>query len=268
MSVAGWLALALLLLPARAAGAPARHRKPTAGPAPPAAGGLPPAAGGLPPAAGGLPPAAGGSVALPATAAIATAVLAVLLGGWPGAAAALPLAAGAAWLVVRLVRAKAAGSPPEPRSVAFVVDLLAGALAAGSPPELAIEGVAAAVAEHGTASLRHAVEPLSRVGRLLQLGSEPATAWAVLQPVPGYGSVADSGRRCATSGARLAQALAAAATELRAAHQAEALARAERVGVWSLLPLGLCFLPAFVCLGVLPVIIGVAGEMFGGDVVG
>jgi hypothetical protein len=207
-------------------------------------------------------------VALPATAAVATAVLAVLLGGWPGAAAALPLAAGAAWLVVRLVRARAAGSPPEPRSVAFVVDLLAGALAAGSPPELAIEGVAAAVAEHGTASMRHAVEPLSRVGRLLQLGSEPATAWAVLQPVPWYGPVADSGRRCATSGARLAQALAAAAAELRAEHQAEALARAERFGVWSLLPLGLCFLPAFVCLGVLPVILGVAGEMFGGDVVG
>ena len=35
--------------------------------------------------------------------------------------------------------------------MAFVVDLLAGALAAGSPPELAIDRVAAAVAEHGTA---------------------------------------------------------------------------------------------------------------------
>ncbi|MEO7261429.1 MAG: type II secretion system F family protein [Jatrophihabitantaceae bacterium] len=202
-------------------------------------------------------------MALPAVAAVATAVLAVLLGGRPGAVAALPLAA-AAWSLAWMFRAKAANSPPEARSVAFVVDLLAGALAAGSPAELAIEGVASAVAEHGTASLRHAVEPLSRVGRLLQLGSEPAIAWAVLQPVPGYGPVADSGRRCATSGARLAQALAVAATELRAAHQAEALARAERVGVWSLLPLGLCFLPAFVCLGVLPVVLGVAGEVFGG----
>jgi hypothetical protein len=196
-------------------------------------------------------------------AAAATAVLAVLLGGWPGAVAALPLAGGAAWLVARLARTSAAGSPPETRSVAFVVDLLAGSLAAGSPPELAIEGVAAAVAEHGGASLRHAVEPLSRVGRLLQLGSEPAAAWAVLQPVPGYGPIADSGRRCATSGARLAQALAAAATELRAAHQAEALARAERVGVWSLLPLGLCFLPAFVCLGVAPLVLGIAADVFG-----
>jgi pilus assembly protein TadC len=42
------------------------------------------------------------------------------------------------------------------------------------------------------------------------------------------------------------------------------LSKAERVGVWSLLPLGLCFLPAFVCLGVVPVILGVAGEVFAG----
>lgn len=265
MSAVGWLALALLLLPARAARAPARHRRSSTGPTRRA---VLPAARGLPSGTGGLPTATRRFVALPAVAAASTAVLAVLLGGWPGAVAALPLAAGAAWLVARLVRTSAASSPPEVRSVAFVVDLLAGSLAAGSPPELAIKGVAAAVAEHGNASLRHAVEPLSRVGRLLQLGSEPATAWAVLQPVPGYGPIADSGRRCATSGARLAQALAAAATELRAAHQAEALARAERVGVWSLLPLGVCFLPAFVCLGVLPVILGVAGEVFGGDVAG
>ncbi len=243
MSGAGWLALALALCLAPPARAPGRHRNRRAGPDRPAAGRVAP---------------------LPAVAGVAIAVLAVLLGGMPGAAAAVPLAAVAAWVVARQSRATAAGGLPEPRSVAFVVDLLAGALAAGSPPELAIEAVTEAVAEHGNASLRHAVEPLSRVGRLLQLGSEPATAWAVLQPVPGYGPVADSGRRCATSGARLAQALAAAATELRAAHQAEALARAERVGVWSLMPLGLCFLPAFACLGVLPVILGVAGEVFAG----
>jgi hypothetical protein len=42
------------------------------------------------------------------------------------------------------------------------------------------------------------------------------------------------------------------------------LARAERVGVWSLLPLGCCFLPAFVCLGVVPMILGVAGKVLPG----
>lgn len=242
MSSAGWLALAgmLVLAPAGSRRTPARHRE---------TGTVRP----------GLVPRRAGAV-VPAVAAV---LAVVMLGGWLGVAAA-PLAAGAAWLALTLPRVKAAVRPPEARSVAFVVDLLAGALAAGLPPELAIEGVVAAVAEHGSDTLRRAVEPLGRVGRLLQLGSEPAAAWASLYPAPGYAPVADSGRRCATSGARLASALAAAADDLRARHQTEALARAERVGVWSLLPLGLCFLPAFVCLGVIPVILGVAGEVFGG----
>jgi hypothetical protein len=42
------------------------------------------------------------------------------------------------------------------------------------------------------------------------------------------------------------------------------LARAERVGVWTLLPLGLCFLPAFACIGVVPVVAGVAGQVLSG----
>jgi type II secretion system (T2SS) protein F len=247
MSVLGWVALAaaLGLVRARTGRTPARHRDSRA--------------------AGARPRTDGGSKrVLPLLAATATAGLAVLLGGWSGVVLALPVAAGVGWLVAKLSPGQAAGRPPEARAVAFVVDLLAGVLAAGSPPELAIERVAAAVAEHGGDTVRYAVEPLARVGRLLQLGSEPATAWASLDAIPGYRPVADSGRRCAASGARLASALAAVADDLRARHQAEALARAERVGVWSLLPLGLCFLPAFVCLGVLPVILGVAGAVFSG----
>lgn len=248
MSVLGWLALAaaLLLIRARTGGALARHRNPSSGRADPSAGPVL------------------GTDTLALVAAIATAALALLLDGWRGAVIAVPLAAGARWLVTKLTPSQGPARSPEARSVAFVVDLLAGVLAAGSPPELAIERVAAAVTQHGSGSMRHAVEPLARVGRLLRLGSEPAAAWASLHQVPGYGSVADSGRRCAASGARLASALTAVAEDLRARHQAEALARAERVGVWSLLPLGLCFLPAFVCLGVIPVILGVAGEVFGG----
>lgn len=237
-----WLALALLLLPARPARVPARHRSTAS------------ADSGAARRPEGAP--------LPAIAAAAVAVLAVLVGR-SGMVLAAPSAA-AVWLATSRWQARTARRPPEPRSVALVVDLLAGALAAGSPPQLAIERVADAVAEHGTESLRRAVEPLGRVGRLLQLGSEPAQAWQVLRPVPGYSAVADCGSRCASSGARLAQALATVATELRAAHQAAALGRAERVGVWSLLPLGLCFLPAFVCLGVVPVVLGVTGEVFAG----
>jgi hypothetical protein len=33
--------------------------------------------------------------------------------------------------------------------------------------------------------------------------------------------------------------------------------------VWVLAPLGLCFLPAFVCLGVAPMVLGIARNVFG-----
>jgi hypothetical protein len=36
------------------------------------------------------------------------------------------------------------------------------------------------------------------------------------------------------------------------------------VGIWTLLPLGLCFLPAFICLGVVPVVAGVGGQVLSG----
>lgn len=234
-SALGWLALAALfwLLPPRRRVA-ARHRNPAVGQT-------------------GSP--------TPSMLAALAAVSAIVLGSTAGAVVAAPAAVAAAGLAWRLSRATAADRPPDARAVAFLLDLLAGVLAAGAPLESAIAGVAAAVRTHGNDAMRHAVEPLSRVGRLLQLGSEPAIAWAWLQPIPGYGPVADCGRRCAASGARLAGALAAVADDLRARHQVQALARAERVGVWSLLPLGCCFLPAFVCLGVVPVIIGVAGEV-------
>ncbi len=38
-------------------------------------------------------------------------------------------------------------------------------------------------------------------------------------------------------------------------------ARAQRAGVLITAPLGLCFLPAFLVLGVAPVVIGLAGEV-------
>jgi hypothetical protein len=37
----------------------------------------------------------------------------------------------------------------------------------------------------------------------------------------------------------------------------------QRAGVWVLAPLGACFLPAFVCLGVAPLVLGIAADVFG-----
>jgi pilus assembly protein TadC len=130
-----------------------------------------------------------------------------------------------------------------------------------------VADIAAGVGEPASAvpaSLRSAAEPLRHVGRLLALGAEPATAWSELELVPAYREAAASARRCASSGSRLASSLHRAAADVRARRHQDALARAERAGVWSMLPLGLCFLPAFVCLGVAPVILGVAGPALRG----
>lgn len=237
----GWLALAagLILLGGRRP-RPA-HRSPSSSPA--VLAGL---------RAPGRAPVVGGALVTVATAA---------LGGTVGLVAALPSGALVALLLRRAATAKA---PADPRSIAFVLDLIACSLSAGAPPERAISGVADAVERFGSSEHRAVVQPLQRVGRLLQLGTDPVQAWTALDSLAGYGGVAAAGRRCATSGARLAAALSAAAVECRAIHRSQVVARAERVGVLSLLPLGLCFLPAFVCIGVVPVVAGIAGDVLGG----
>jgi pilus assembly protein TadC len=70
--------------------------------------------------------------------------------------------------------------------------------------------------------------------------------------------VASTARRSAESGVRLARGFEVLADELRADSRAAAAARAQRAGVWAIAPLGLCFLPAFACLGIVPVIVGIA----------
>jgi pilus assembly protein TadC len=51
------------------------------------------------------------------------------------------------------------------------------------------------------------------------------------------------------------------ADDLRAARAARAEAGAQRLGVLVVLPLGLCFLPAFLLTGVVPVIVAVLGDV-------
>ena len=60
----------------------------------------------------------------------------------------------------------------------------------------------------------------------------------------------------------MAEGVAELAVESRheAAHAATALA--ERAGVVIAGPLGVCFLPAFACLGVVPVVAGLATDVF------
>lgn len=132
-------------------------------------------------------------------------------------------------------------------------DLLAVCLAAGVP-------VGAALAAVGAAVTGPVGSELAAVACLLRLGAEPRTAW---QAVPAQ--LAPLGRvlvRAGESGSTVTAALRSLAREGRSAARARTEAAVRRAGVWVLAPLGLCFLPAFLCLGVVPLVLGIAGNVF------
>lgn len=152
----------------------------------------------------------------------------------------------------------------DPLAAASAFDLLAACLRAGLPMAEAARSVApSAPTAFGTALLRAA--------DLLALGADPAAAWerAAFDSAAGpsaadIDALARMARRSARSGASLAAGVAELADQRRAAAEDAAAARAERAGVLIGGPLGLCFLPAFLCLGILPVVIGLAGRVLGG----
>ncbi|MBW0012288.1 type II secretion system F family protein [Mycobacterium sp.] len=149
---------------------------------------------------------------------------------------------------------------PDPLAVASSLDVLAVCLAAG----MAVPSAAAAAAPSAPPKLAGV---LRRAADLLALGADPAVAWSISRhkAVGSIDAPTDAllrlARRSASSGATLARAVAELAEESRhdAAHSAAAAA--ERAGVLIAGPLGLCFLPAFVCLGIVPVVAGLAGDV-------
>lgn len=159
----------------------------------------------------------------------------------------------------RRPRGRAPSRATDPLAVASCLDVLAVCLGAG----MAVSTAAAAAAPSGPPTLARV---LRRAADLLALGADPAVAWSI---PPGPRQAADPqidallrlARRSASSGAALAGAVGELAEESRndAAHAATAAA--ERAGVLIAGPLGLCFLPAFVCLGIVPVVAGLAGDV-------
>ena len=180
---------------------------------------------------------------------------AVVLGGWPGLAAGVLVAAGLDCLLRRLEPAAARRRRlREAADLPLAADLLAAALRAGAPLDRAVLAVADALG--GPLG-----ERLGRVGRTLRLGGGPEEAWGHLSPVAGAERLTHAAIRSSTSGAALAGALTRLADDLRAGRATAAEAAARRSGVLLVLPLGLCFLPAFILAGLVPVIVAVLGDV-------
>lgn len=150
----------------------------------------------------------------------------------------------------------------DPFAVASALDVLAVCLKAG----MAVSAAAAATAPSAPAALSG---HLQRAADLLGLGADPELAWSL--PDPDSRTPTDDtceallrlARRSASSGSALAQGVAELADKSRRDATHAAVAAGERAGVLIAGPLGLCFLPAFVCLGVVPVVAGLAGDVFG-----
>ncbi len=150
------------------------------------------------------------------------------------------------------------GNGGDPFAVASALDVLAVCLSAGMTVAAAADATAAFAPPKLAALLRRAAD-------LLALGSDPDTAWQVRDADSGAdcAALAKLARRSATAGSALADGVAELAEQQRSSAGDAATAAAERAGVLIAGPLGLCFLPAFVCLGIVPVVAGLAGDIFG-----
>ncbi|MFZ0529063.1 MAG: type II secretion system F family protein, partial [Propionicimonas sp.] len=138
-----------------------------------------------------------------------------------------------------------------------VCDLLAVCLEAGLPLRRAVEAIAEAAGD----PIR---EPLAQVAARVNLGVDEADAWAeIARQEPALASLGREVARSVGSGLALAGTVRALGFEARREARAAQELRAKRVGVRSVLPLMVCFLPAFLLLGVVPIIGGVVDRLTG-----
>ena len=161
------------------------------------------------------------------------------------------IAAAAGWYVIGRMEPPAVRRRRE-RLVAglpHVVDLLAAALQVGASPEGALDRVAHAVD-------RPMRDELTALVARLRLGVEPTRIWSELGGHPQLGPLGRTLARATDSGASVAEAMHGLADDLRRGHRASVEGRARSVAVKAAAPLGLCLLPAFVLVGVVPLVAG------------
>ncbi|GGX30205.1 membrane protein [Streptomyces malachitofuscus] len=184
----------------------------------------------------------------------------VLVGGPVGVVVGLVAAAGLwRWRLRRTAPAHPRGpdTAGAARQLPLAADLLSACVAAGAGPVPAAQAV-------GETLGGPVGEALARGAAEVRLGGEPAAAWHRLASLPGAVPLARLLERADASGLPLATPVGRFAVEARAEWARAATARARRAAVMISAPVGLCFLPAFIAVGVLPVVIGLAGGVLGG----
>lgn len=154
-------------------------------------------------------------------------------------------------------RAEAADLARAEQQLPLAADLLAACVAAGAGPVVAAQAV-------GESLGGPVGERLAGGAAQVRLGGAPTDAWRQIGEIPGAGGLARLLEQAAESGAPASGPVARLAADCRAEQGRTATARARRAAVLMTAPVGLCFLPAFIAVGVLPVVIGLAGGLMGG----
>ncbi|MGI4894690.1 MAG: type II secretion system F family protein [Janthinobacterium lividum] len=192
----------------------------------------------------------GGLAAVVTAALLAAAVLlATRAGPTPG-----PRRAVGSWLSrVRGLRRERCEEPEGP-DLPLLAELVAAAVRAGLPPARALEVALDVTPGEAPAQLR-------RVCAQLNLGGDPVTTWAEVDQR--WRPVADPLVLSALTGAPAASLLVSAAATSRSERRRVAEEAAARLGALLVLPLGLCTLPSFLLLGVIPVVLVLAGDLMG-----
>lgn len=173
--------------------------------------------------------------------------------GWIGVPVlALGTAVGLGWLeplAARRRREELVEQVPQ------VLELLAACLAAGMPVRTACAAVADAFDDPVAAEL-------GRVLSVTALGVSDADAWRSLQDHPQLGPAAVDLARSVESGTMMVEGLRLHAEAARERRRAGLQVRARAVGVRSVMPLMVCFIPSFMFLGVVPTVVSAISEAF------
>lgn len=200
-------------------------------------------------------PRPGGPLTKRAAAAGLGLAVALAVGGPIGVAVGAALGIAANRLIPRLESAAARRRRHDRAAeLPLTLDLLGVCLRAGMPLVAALETVADALPGPFSDDLRV-------VAGLQRLGAAPVVAWADLVSDADLASVARTVARSAESGSRLAAAFDRLAADRRSALASAGLSRARSAGVVVMAPLGLCLLPAFVCLGIAPIVLSLFGQV-------
>jgi pilus assembly protein TadC len=158
----------------------------------------------------------------------------------------LPVLAATAVALAARRRSRVARSWPE---LPLVMELFASCLAAGAAPAPALEAAAAGAGS----GLQNEINAVTRA---MRSGAPPEQAWAPWLADQQLAGVARTFVRASDSGAAAAAEISRAAARLRSQRRSLAEQRAARMSVWVVLPVGFCFLPAFVLVGVVPIAAG------------